>query len=46
MNKIKIRESAQIALNIILSEAEARNYNPPANTDVVAELEFIISNCK
>lgn len=36
--------SAKNALKILLDEAEARDYNPPANTLVIAELEYVIFN--
>lgn len=36
-------EACRFALKTILDEAEARNYDPPANTELVAELEFAIA---
>lgn len=40
---IEARAGAKNALNVLLSEAEGRNYDPPANTEVVADLEHIIA---
>ena len=39
----KIVESAKNSLKTLLDEAEARNYDPPVPSIVVAELEYIIS---
>lgn len=40
---MSVHESAKTALRALLDEAEARDYNPPANPIAVAELEWIIA---
>jgi exonuclease VII small subunit len=39
----KILDSARNSLNILLTDAEKRNYNPPIPSEAIAELEYIIS---
>lgn len=39
-----ICESAKKALSVLLKEAEDRDYDPPLNGVVLAELEWIIAN--
>jgi hypothetical protein len=36
----------KFALKTILDEAEARNYEPPANCELVAELEYAIAKAE
>lgn len=39
----EINESARNALKTLLDDAESEGFEKPANSTVVAELEFIIS---